>query len=148
MNVPLPGALPRRVAGGRLRADGAGTGDAVATSGGPSLLARWQASRPWRDLVEPALLAAVYFVAGKLGLRLGLVHPSASAVWAPTGIALAALLVLGYRAWPGVFAGALLVNLTTAGSLATSVGIAAGNTLEAVVGVALVNLFANGRTAL
>src|SRR5437773_634117 len=57
-----------------------------------------------RHVVAPAVLAGGYFVAGKLGLLLGLVHPSASAVWAPTGIALAALLLLGFRAWPGIFA--------------------------------------------
>jgi integral membrane sensor domain MASE1 len=39
------------------------------------------------------------------------------------------------------------VNVTTAGSVATSIGIATGNTLEAVVGAYLVNRFANGRDA-
>lgn len=91
------------------------------------------------------VLSGVYFIAGKLGLNLAIVHPSASAVWAPTGIALAALLLLGYRVWPGVFVGAFLVNLTTAGSPATSLGIATGNTLEALVAAYLVNRFANGR---
>ena len=89
----------------------------------------------------------MYFVAGKLGLRLAFVHPSASAVWPPSGIALAALLIFGYRAWPGILLGAFLVNLTTAGSLATSIGIAIGNTLESLVGAHLVNEFAGGRQA-
>ncbi len=91
-----------------------------------------------------AALAGLYVVAGKLGLLLAFVHPSATAVWPPTGIALAALLGLGYRVWPGVFAGALLVNVLTAGSVATSLGIAAGNTLEGVVGASLVTRWANG----
>jgi PAS domain S-box-containing protein len=47
--------------------------------------------------------------------------------------------------WPGVFAGAFLANLFTAGTPLTSAGIAAGNTLEAVLGVHLVNRFAGGR---
>lgn len=42
-----------------------------------------------------------YFFTGKLGLRLAFVHPSATVVWPATGIALAALLILGYRVWPG-----------------------------------------------
>ena len=68
-----------------------------------------------------ALLAmAAYFLLGKLSLRLALVHPSATAVWIPTGASLAAFLLLGYEIWPGVFFGAFLVNLTTAGSFATS----------------------------
>jgi len=44
-----------------------------------------------------ALIAIVYIIAGKLGLQLAFVHPNATAVWPPTGIALAALLVWGYR---------------------------------------------------
>jgi len=104
-------------------------------------------SQSLRRLARVLLLAAIYFIAGKLGLRLALLNPSATAVWPPTGIALAALLVLGYQDWPGVFLGAFLVNITTAGSLATSVGIAAGNTLEALVGCYLVNRFAHGYKA-
>jgi signal transduction histidine kinase/CheY-like chemotaxis protein len=59
-------------------------------------------------------------------------------------MALAALLVLGYRMWPAIFVGAFLVNLTTAGNAFTSVGIAAGNTLEAVAGAWLIHRFACG----
>ena len=90
---------------------------------------------------------AVYVLAGKVGLLFASVHASATAVWPPTGIALAALLVLGIRMWPAVAGGAFLVNVTTAGSIATSLGIALGNTLEAVVGCWLVERFAHGRSA-
>ena len=61
-------------------------------------------------------LATAYFVAAKLGLRLADVHPSATAVWPGTGIALAAFLILGYGVWPAIFVGAFLVNVTTAGT--------------------------------
>ncbi len=91
------------------------------------------------------LLTALYFIAGKLGLRLAFMNASASAVWPSTGIALAALLLLGYRVWPGIFAGAFLVNVTTTGSLQTTLGIALGNTLEGLTGAYLVNRFARGR---
>ena len=73
-------------------------------------------------------------------------HASASPVWPPAGIALAALLVLGYRAWPAIFVGAFLVNVSTAGNVATSLAVASGNTLEALVGAWLVNRFAGGTT--
>jgi len=92
-------------------------------------------------------LAAIYLLAGKLGLLLAFVHASATAVWPPTGIALAAFLLLGYRVWPGIFLGAFLVNLTTAGSVATTLGIATGNTLEGLAGAYLVNRFAHGAHA-
>ena len=90
-------------------------------------------------------LIAVYCAAGKLGLQLAFVNASTSAVWPCTGIAIAALLILGYRMWPAIFAGAFLVNITTAGSITTSAAIAGGNALEAVTAAYLVNRYADGR---
>src|SRR5438034_929782 len=103
-------------------------------------------SRAFPGLPIIGLLTLVYFIAGKFGLMLASLHASASPVWPPAGIALAALLLLGYRAWPAIFVGAFLVNVTTAGNVATSLAIASGNTLEAVCGAWLVNRFAGGRT--
>ena len=101
-------------------------------------------SRRFSGLPLIGILAVIYFIAGKLGLMLASLHASASPVWPPAGIALAALLLLGYRAWPAIFIGAFLVNVTTAGNVATSFAIAIGNTLEALVGAWLVNRFAGG----
>nr|HEU4439121.1 MASE1 domain-containing protein [Methylomirabilota bacterium] len=94
-----------------------------------------------------AALTVVYIVAGKIGLLFTSVHASTSPVWPPTGIALASLLLFGPWVWPSVTIGAFLVNLTTAGSVATSLGIAAGNTLEAVMIARFVEEFAAGRHA-
>jgi two-component system sensor kinase FixL len=104
-------------------------------------------SRAFSGLPVIGLLTLVYFIAGKFGLMLASLHASASPVWPPAGIALAALLLLGYRAWPAIFVGAFLVNVTTAGNVATSLAIASGNTLEALCGAWLVNRFAGGTTA-
>jgi TolB-like protein/integral membrane sensor domain MASE1/class 3 adenylate cyclase/tetratricopeptide (TPR) repeat protein len=101
-------------------------------------------SRRFSGLPLIGILTAIYFIAGKLGLMLASLHASASPVWPPAGIALAALLLLGYRAWPAIFVGAFLVNVTTAGNVATSFAIAIGNTLEALAGAWLVNRFADG----
>jgi signal transduction histidine kinase len=100
-----------------------------------------------RRLPIIVVLSVIYFLASKLGLKLAIVHPSATAVWPPTGIALAAFLILGYDAWPAIFIGAFAVNLTTAGSVATSIGIGVGNTLEGLVGAYLISKFAHGRRA-
>jgi diguanylate cyclase (GGDEF)-like protein len=104
-------------------------------------------SRFIKDLPLLVVLTAGYFLAGKFGLKLASVNASASAVWPCTGIALAAFLILGYRVWPAILAGAFLVNITTAGSVVTSLGIATGNTLEGVAGCYLVNRFASGQRA-
>ena len=105
----------------------------------------WRSLRTGQSLRRVTGLIIVYFLACKLGLRLAIVHPSATAVWPGTGIALAAILLFGYRMWPGIFFGAFAVNLTTAGSILSSLGIASGNTLEALLGAYLVKKFANGR---
>ncbi len=89
-------------------------------------------------------VAGVYVIAGRLGLTLAFVNASATAVWAPTGIAVAAILVLGRWVWPGIALGAFLVNVTTAGSFPVSLAIAAGNTLEALAAAWLVNRWAGG----
>jgi signal transduction histidine kinase len=101
-------------------------------------------SRRLSTLPTIVVLTLLYFIAGKLGLKLAFLHASASPVWPPAGIALAAMLLLGYRVWPAIFIGAFLVNATTAGNIWTSIGIASGNTLEAVCGAWLVNRFASG----
>src|SRR5213082_3504015 len=104
-------------------------------------------SRAFSGLPIIGLLTLVYFIAGKFGLMLASLHASASPVWPPAGIALAALIVLGYRAWPAIFVGAFLVNVTTEGNVATSLAVASGSTLEALCGAWLVNRFAGGTAA-
>jgi integral membrane sensor domain MASE1 len=84
--------------------------------------------------VQVTLLAAVYFAAAKLGLTMAFVAEQVTAVWPPTGIALAALLSLGYRVWPGVALGAFLVTASANESFGTAAAIAVGNTLEALLG--------------
>jgi PAS domain S-box-containing protein len=97
-------------------------------------------------VVATALIIA-YFLSGKIGLHFATVNPSATAIWAPSGIALAACLLFGSWLWPAIFAGAFLVNVTTYGSIATSVAIATGNTLEALTAAYFVQRFARGPDA-
>src|SRR5689334_1735121 len=91
------------------------------------------ASSPW-PWAAALGVAAPYFAAAKLGLTMALVAEQVTAVWPPTGTALAAVLSFGPRIWPGIALGALLANATTNAPLATASGIAVGNTLEALVG--------------
>src|SRR6266480_2330986 len=102
--------------------------------------------RAFSGLPVIGILTLVYFIAGKFGLMLASLYASASPVWPAAGVALAALLVLGYRVWPAIFVGAFLVNVTTAGNVATSLAVASGNTLEAMCGAWLVNRFSGGTT--
>jgi len=84
------------------------------------------------------LLAVVYFVAAKLSLQFAIPPGYATAVWPPSGIALAATLLLGSRLWPGVWLGAALVNYTVNSSPILAVIMGTGNALEALAGAALI----------
>jgi signal transduction histidine kinase len=93
-------------------------------------------------LFKIAGLTGVYFAAGKLGLLYATVGQSVTLVWAPTGIALACLLLYGPRLWPAIALGAFLVNATTPGvPVLAALGMAIGNTLEALLGVYLLYRF-------
>lgn len=73
----------------------------------------------------------------KFGLGLQAVSRFATLIWIPTGFSLAVLLLNGYRYWPAIIIGAFSVNLFTGAPPFVAVGIAIGNTLEAVIGVYL-----------
>jgi PAS domain S-box-containing protein len=110
----------------------------------PATKAIWGARGVARYLAALIILAGAYYVLAKLGLRLASINPSASPIWAPTGLALAAVLLGGLRIWPAIFVGALAANATTAGTLETSAFIALGNTLEAVAGGYLIARWSGG----
>ena len=98
------------------------------------------------DLGVILIVAGLYYLAARLGLSLASLNASVSPVWPPTGVAIAMVLWLGYRAAPGVLLGALLANYSlTDVPLATAAGISIGNTLEAITAVYLVRRFAGSR---
>src|SRR5258706_12586780 len=101
-----------------------------------------------RRFIEKAgiliILTIIYFYAGKLGLSLAFVNPSATAVWPTAGIALAAFLILGNYIWPAILLGAFLVNITTSGAALPSLTIAIGNSFEGLAGVYMVSKYENG----
>jgi serine phosphatase RsbU (regulator of sigma subunit) len=90
-----------------------------------------------RYALQCVAVVAAYTVSGKLGLEFAYASHSVTAIWPPTGIALAALTLGGFRLWPAVALGALLTNLDTGAPALTVVGITCGNTLEALAGAYL-----------
>jgi PAS domain S-box-containing protein len=97
--------------------------------------------RPFSYAAQIGVLAALYFGAAKLSLLLAIPPGYATAVWPPSGLALAAILLGGNRLWPGIWLGAALANLTVQTSIAAAVLIGTGNALEAVVAAALIQHF-------
>ena len=86
-------------------------------------------------------IATLYYLGARLGFLLSISEGNASSVWPPSGMTLAAVLLGGYRLWPGIWLGALSANILNLASgnplsiaLAVACGVAAGGTLEAVTG--------------
>ena len=86
-----------------------------------------------RDVAIGGGVAFSYLAAAKIGFGYAVVAEQITTVWAPTGIAIAALLLGGRRFWPAVWLGAFLANASTTAPLWSAALIAAGNTLEAVL---------------
>lgn len=109
----------------------------------------------WKWAGNGVAVAGLYYIAARLGLLLAFDGTNASPVWPPSGIAVAAVFLLGYRVWPAIAIGALAANLVVfaanqaaAGSAiaAVSAVIAAGNTLEALLGVFLLRRLVGSRS--
>jgi signal transduction histidine kinase len=90
------------------------------------------------DVARILGLAALYVAFARLGFSLGPVAGFATLVWPPTGISIAALLIFGSRLWPGIFVGAVAANILTDASVGIALGIAVGNTAEALIAAYLV----------
>ena len=99
-------------------------------------------------VVQVGAVAVAYFAAAKLGIELDVAEGVVTPVWAPTGLALAALLLLGYRVWPGVAVGAFAANATSGVGAAVAAGIAAGNTLEGLSAAYVLRRLAGFRPSL
>lgn len=87
--------------------------------------------------LEICAVAGLYYASGKLGLLQELVRGQVTPLWPPTGVALAALLILGPRVWPGIALGAFLINVFLGPSAAAVLAIVAGNTLAPLVSYGL-----------
>jgi signal transduction histidine kinase len=87
---------------------------------------------------QVGLIALAYWGAARLSLPLAIPPGYATAIWPAAGIALAGLLMLGARAWPGVWIGALAANLSVAASAPVSALIATGSALQAVAAASMV----------
>src|ERR1700704_777581 len=93
-----------------------------------------------RYCAEFLVIGVACFFLAKAGLTLASIHPSATPIWPPAGLALAAILLRGIHVWPAIYLASLLANATneipdasTQGQFLTALGIAAGNTIEAVL---------------
>jgi len=90
-----------------------------------------------RFTLDLAVVVVAYVATARIGLSFDALAGIATTVWPPTGIALAALVLRGTRLWPAIALAAFTVNLTTGIPIWAAAIIAAGNTLEALVGASV-----------
>jgi len=109
------------------------------------------AGRPLREhgtyLAGVLAVAAAYYVAAKVGLRLAYLNGAVTAFWPPIGVGVAALVLYGPRLWPGIVIADLLVGDYST-PLGTVLGQTVGNTLEVLVCALLLRRFFGPRMAL
>src|SRR6187431_2500783 len=101
-----------------------------------------------REQIMMVSIAVAYVLVGKAGLEFSYLHPAVTTIFPPAGIALGALLVLGYRVWPIVLLGGTLLYSSVLGVVPAAPILAAANTAEGILLAYLVNRFAGGRHAL
>jgi len=95
----------------------------------------------FRFFLEAFGVIIVYFAAARLGLSLASINANVSPIWPPTGLAIAAVVLLGFRIWPAILIGAFLANFFTPVSAPVAVAIAIGNTIEAVSAARFLQFF-------
>ena len=101
-----------------------------------------------RDQTILVALVVAYLISGILGLKLAYTNPATSLIWPPSGIALGAYLILGYRVWPAILLAAALLYAAVMGPEPPVLLMAAGNTGEGMLAAYLINRYAEGRHAL
>ena len=93
-----------------------------------------QGHRKRRRTWELVCVLAAYLLAGEIGLAVPFTSGNISPLWPPAGVALAAMVILGYRIWPAVALGAFIVNFFTGIPHLAAAGIALGNTVGPLCG--------------
>src|SRR5262245_58485172 len=86
-----------------------------------------------RSLSRLLLVALSYVLTGVFGLEFYPSNGFATLIWPPSAISIVAIVLWGPGVWPAIFVGALLTNLIASAPIPATAGIAAGNTLEALV---------------
>src|SRR5438034_10131932 len=105
-------------------------------------------SRRLSTFTRMVILAAFYFVSAILGNKISFLSGSVQLVWLPAGIALAAILLYGYRFWPGVALGAIFFSLMKGSVGVFMAGTVIGNVIGAIVCAYLLEHFVQFRTSL
>jgi PAS domain S-box-containing protein len=95
--------------------------------------------------LELIVIAAAYFGLAVSGLLIPWINPTATPLWPPTGLALALVLLRGYRIWPAIVVGAFFSTVVGDGALSEAACIALGTPIAALAGAWLIDRWSHGR---
>jgi PAS domain S-box-containing protein len=95
--------------------------------------------------LELIAIAMAYFGLAVSGQLVPWINPTATPLWPPTGLALALMLLRGYRIWPAIFVAAFLSTVVGGGGLSEAGCIALGTPIAALSGTWLINRWSHGR---
>ena len=95
--------------------------------------------------LELIVIATAYFGLAVSGLLVPWINPTATPLWPPTGLALALVLIRGYRIWPAILVGGFFSTAVDGGALSEAVCIALGTPIAALAGAWLINRWSHGR---
>lgn len=109
---------------------------------------KFNAMKARENILWTVAICLLYWGAAKLGLEYAIIGQTVSLLWPPSGIALAVLMLGGYRLLPGIALGAFMANAETGVSILTVAIIALGNTLEPLLGALLLRRQKNFSIAL
>src|SRR5437763_3429505 len=94
-----------------------------------------------KNFLTAVLIAVAYFVVGKIELLFSFPSSDVSPLWPAAGVALAALLVFGWRLWYGVAIGSFVLAVSTGMPVTSAAFVASGNALEALLAVWFLSRF-------
>jgi diguanylate cyclase (GGDEF)-like protein/PAS domain S-box-containing protein len=106
------------------------------------------ANRWTHYLFANLIVAALYFLSAKAGLAFASLQANTTAVWPPTGLALASVILLGWRIWPAIVIGSFITTVTTNAPVPVALAVAVGNTGEALLGAYLAQGWSQTREVL
>jgi PAS domain S-box-containing protein len=96
-------------------------------------------------ILELFAIAGAYFGLAVSGLLIPWINPTATPLWPPTGLALALMLIRGYRIWPAIFVGGFFSTAVGGGALSEAACIALGTPTAALAGAWLIDRWSHGR---
>ncbi len=96
-------------------------------------------------VLELAIIAAIYVGLSAVAIAFPAINPAGTPVWPTSGLALALVMLRGYRIWPAIVVGLFCSRLLAGRPFPDAAGLALGGVLAGMAGAWLTVRWSNGR---